>query len=122
MYLSGKVEVQIYNDAAQTDYPSILVPKISREFSDTSTAEAQLVVVSLAASASQAITLNGLDTVTRVYMYSSSADINVNMNALGNIQMKYGEPCYAPFSISSLTVTNTSGSVATTVEILLIKE
>ena len=122
MFLSGNLEIQIYNDSAQTDFPSVLVPKIKREWSDSSTAEAQLVVVSLAASGSQAISMNGLDTVTRMYLYSTAADINVNMNGLGNIQMKYGEPCYAPLSISSLTITNTSGSVATTVEVLFIKE
>lgn len=122
MYLSGKVEVQIYNDSAQTDFPSVLVPKITREFSDNSSAEAQLTVISLAASGSQTIQLNGVDTVTRMYLYSSSADIQVNINSLGNINMKYGEPCFAPFTVSSLTITNTSSTVATTVEVLLIKD
>lgn len=122
MFLSGTLELQIYNDASQTDFPTVLVPQIKRTFSDTSTAEAQLTVINIAASGSQAITLNGVDTVTRMYLYSSSADIQVNINALGNITMKYGEPCYAPFTVSSLTITNTSSSVATTVEILLIKD
>lgn len=122
MFLSGTLELQLYNDAAQTDFPSVLVPKIKREWSDTSSAEAQLTVISIAASGSQAITVNGLDTITRMYLYSSAADIQVNINSLGNITMKYGEPCIAPFTVTSLTITNTSSTVATTVEVLLIKE
>lgn len=122
MFLSGTLELQIYNDASQTDFPTVLVPQIKRTFSDNSSAEAQLTIINLAALGAQAITLNGVDTVTRMYLYSSSADVSVNINALGNINMKYGEPCFAPFTVTSLTITNTSASVATTVEILLIKD
>jgi hypothetical protein len=121
-FITGKLELDFYNDSADTEFPEVNVPSVIREFKSTTAAEVQTTVISLAASGSQTINLNGLDAVTGLYLYSASADLLVNINGLGNLTLKYGRPAYIPVSVTSLVLTNSSASLATTVECSLIKE
>ena len=121
-FLTGTVEVNFYNDSTDTEFPLVNVPNIRRTFKSSDALEVQTTVVSLAASGSQVISLNGLDTVNCLYLFSTAADILVNINALGNISMAFNRPAIMPASITSLTITNASATDATTVEILLAKE
>lgn len=121
-FCKGKLTLNYYNDSSDTEFPQVNVPLIDREFKAEDTQGVQTTVVSIAASASQTINLNGLTTAVGIYLFSSAADINVNMNGLGNILFAYNRPCYFPATITSLVITNTSATLATTVEVVLIKE
>jgi len=121
-YMTGKVELTIYNDAAQTDFPLVNVPSISRTFSDTDVAEVQTTVITLAASGSQAITFNGLDSVTKWALFSSTSDLTLTINGTAGFTYKAGIPGWIPITLTSLTITNASSSVATTVELVMVKE
>lgn len=118
-FLTGNIELQIYTDSQQTEFPSELIPSISKTFEDTSVTGVQPLVFSLAASGTQAINLNGL-AVSRVYLHSASTALNVNFNGLGTVSYEAGIPGFMPITVTSLSVTNSSSSTATTVTVILV--
>ena len=121
-FFKGKLELDFYNDSADTEFPEVNVPSIKRSFKASSAAEVQTTVISLAASGTQAISLNGLDSIDGLYIYSVSTAITVDINGLGNITLAVGRPSVLFGTITSLSITNTSASTATTVEVMLVKE
>lgn len=121
-FFKGKVELDFYNDSTDTEFPDVNVPSIKRSFKAATAAEAQTTVVSLAALGTQAISLNGLDSIDGVYIYSQSTSITVDINGLGNITLAAGRPSVLFGTVTSLSITNTSASTATTVEVMLVKE
>lgn len=121
-FMTGTIAINFYDDSADTEFPLVNAPQISRNFKSTSALEVQTTIIVLPASGSQAISLNGLDTVTGIYIFSNATSINMNMNGLGNITIGANRPGYLPASISSCILTNTSSTTDTTVEITLVKE
>lgn len=120
MYISGKIELQAYTDSAQTEFPKELVPSIEKEFANTAATEIQCTTLTLAGAASQAISLNGVGSITKIYLYSDATDLNVNINGLGNILYSAQVPGLMPLSVTSLTITNAHATTSTTVTLVLI--
>lgn len=120
MFLEGKIELLVYRDAAQTEFPVKKVVDVSESFVNNSADEAQSTSISLAASGSQVLNFNTVGTTNYVYIYSDTADINVNINGLGNILFKAQIPSLIGAEITSLTVINSSALVATTVSVSLV--
>lgn len=120
-FLSGTIEFRVYTDSAQTEFPTELVPSISKEFSNDSITEIQATSFVLAASGSQAINFNGVGTVKRFYLYSDAADLTLTING-GVTTYTYtaGEPGYVPIQLSSLTIANASSSSSTNVTLVMI--
>lgn len=120
-FLTGSISLQVYTDTAQTNFPTQYALNETMTWTSSSVLSAQNTVVVLAGSGSQTINLNGLtSTVKRISVFSDTSNINVNINGLGNILFQSGEPSYMPATITSLVITNSSSSVATTVTVALI--
>lgn len=96
------------------------MPNIVKSFENLAVDSAQTTYISLAASGSQTITLNGTSNIQAIYLLSDAADVSVNMNSLGNITLKQGIPSFAGFVVTSLSLVNQSASVATNVTVILI--
>lgn len=119
-YLVANVKLKAYTDTNQTEFPEQLVSNIEKEFTSSSVTEVQSLTISLAALGTQAITLNGVATVKRWYIYSSATDVTVEINGLSALTVQAAEPGYIPITLTSLTVNNASASTATTVTVVLI--
>jgi hypothetical protein len=119
MFLEGSVQLKVYADAEQTQFPQELLPSYLNKWS-AEPSGVQTIVVSVPASGSQSINLNGLSNVTGVMIFSDAYDINVNINSLGNILYKAGVPGFMPLVVTSLSVTNTSSTYATNVTVAII--
>lgn len=119
-FLTGSMNIQVYTDASQTNFPTLLSINEGPAWTNNSIVSVQTTTINIAASGSQAITLNGLSTVKRMYLLSDSQNVNVNINGLGNILFQAGDPAYMPATVTSLTITNTSSSIATNVTVALI--
>jgi hypothetical protein len=120
-YLVGSMNIQVYTDSSQTNFPQQVVLNETPSWNDNSVTGVQPTIISLAASGSQTINLNGLTGVTGFYIYSSTANVNVNLNSLGNVLYKYGVPGFVPATVTSMVITNTSSTMATTVTVALIQ-
>lgn len=119
-FLNVTLDIEIYTDSAQTEFPQELVPHIVKEFEDTAVTQIQATTVSIAANGSQTINLNGLTSVKRFYLFSDTTALNVNMNGLGNITYQAQEAGYCPLNITSLVLGNASSTTATTATVILI--
>lgn len=119
-FLTGKVKVKIYTDSAETEFPKELILDFDKDFEDVTVDEVETVRISLAASGSQAINVNGVGTIQKVLIYSDTTDLTVAFNGLSAITYKAGVPGMMPLELTSLTVTNASGSSATNVLVVLI--
>lgn len=119
-FLLGTIDFKVYTDSSQTDFPTELVPQISKEFANSTVTEIQSTTITLVGAASQVISFNGVGTVKRWYLYSSATDLTVNPNAIGNLTFQAQEPGFCPITLSSLTITNASPSVDTIVTLVMI--
>ena len=119
-FLQGNISFTVYTDSAQTEFPTQLVPQLDIDFEDNAVTQAQASTITLAASGTQTINLNGISGLKRMYLYSDTNDLLVNMNGLGNITYKAQEPGYMPLELTSLAITNSSSSAATNVTVVLI--
>ena len=119
-FLTGNVSVLVYKDSAQTEFPQQKIVDIDQAMTDDSVAEAQVLYIALAASGAQTVNLNGVSSVEKLFIYSDTTDLNVNINGLGDIPYKAGTPGIMPLSVSSLVITNASSSLATTATVALI--
>jgi hypothetical protein len=119
-FLTGTIQFKAYIDSAETEFPQELVSDIKKEFENDAITEVQSTTISLAAGGSQSITLNGVSPVKRWYLYSSSTALTIDVNGLGNMTFQAGEPGYIPITLTSLSITNASGTTATTVTLILI--
>ena len=120
MFLTGKITLNAYTDSAETASPLENLPLITKEFTADDLVGAQPTVLSLAAGASQVISLNGIGAVKGLYLFSDGEDVNVNMNALGNLLFSSGYPAFLPATITTLTITNASATTATNVTLTLL--
>lgn len=122
-FLTGSLNLDVYTDTAQTEFPNENLVKIFKEFSSSVITEAQITSISLAASGSQAISFNGVGTVKRFYLYSDAAALTLTINGSATtFTYEAGMPGYIPIQLSSLTIVNASSSVATTVTLAMIAE
>jgi hypothetical protein len=119
-FLVGSMDIQVYTDSAQTDFPTKFSLNERPEFADSAITEVQTTTVLLAPSGSQTINFNGVGTVRRFFVFSDTADITVNMNSLGALTCKAGDPGWVPFEITSMVITNASASLSTTVTVSLV--
>lgn len=120
-FLTGTIELQMYTDSAQTEFPKELFPSVSKDFTNNSVTEAQTTIISLAANGgTQVVALNGVATVKGAYFYSNATDLVVNINGLGNMTFQAQTPGFIPATITSLTLTNNDVTNATTVTVVLI--
>ena len=119
-FLTGSITLKLYTDSAQTEFPQELIPSMLKSFQNTSVDSAQTTFISIAASGSQAITLNGTSNIQGLYVYSDVADITLALNGLAAITYKAGQAGFMPMVVTSLTVANSSASAATNVTIILI--
>lgn len=120
-FLNGLISFRVYSDSSETEFPQELIPSISKEFENSEITEIQATTVVLAAAGSQTISFNSVGTVKRWYLYSSAADLTLNVNGLGSsITYQSMEPGYIPMTLSSLVITNASASVSTTVTLVMI--
>lgn len=119
-FLEGTIELKLYTDSEQTESPQELIPSYNKVFQNVSVDSAQTTYISLPASGSQTINLNGTSNIQGVALYSSTSDISVNINTLGNITLKAQSPGYMPFVVTSISITNQSSTEATNVLIVLI--
>lgn len=114
-YLVNNIEFKVYSDTSETEFPQQLLASVSKEFSSSTVTELLTVSVVLAGAGAQTINLNGVGTIKRWYLYSSSTALNVNMNSLGDVTYQAQEAGYTPITLSSLVITNASASDSTTV-------
>lgn len=119
-FLNGSIELRLYADSSQTEFPKELIPHIDKEFSDTTVTGAEVVYIPLAASGSQTVNFNSVGTVKRFYLYSNTTDLSVNMNGLGTVTYEAQIPGFMPIQLSSLVLTNSSSTTATTAVLVLI--
>jgi hypothetical protein len=120
-YLTGTIEFKVYTDSAQTEFPQELVPSIKKEFSDNSISEVQATTISLPASGSQAINLNGVATVKRWYLYTDASSLTLTINGSATtFTYNPGIPGFIPMTLTSLSITNDSASAATNVTLVLV--
>lgn len=120
MFLIGQLDLLIYRDVSQTEFPQKKICDISESIEDTAVAEAQESTFSLAASATQAINFNSLTPVRKVYIYSDTNDLSVSFNGGAALTYKAMIPGIMPIQLTSLSVTNSSSSTATTVSVVLV--
>lgn len=119
-FLVGKLDLKVYSDVSETEFPKELVPQITKEFEDLTISGVQVSSFSLAAAATQAINTNGIGTVKRFYLYSSVSDLSISINGLAALTYEAGIPGFAPITVSSLSITNSSASIATVVSLVLV--
>lgn len=119
-YLTGSITLKLYTDSAQTEFPQELIPSMLKSFQNTSVDSAQTTFISLAASGSQAINLNGTSNIQGMYVYSDSQDVTLAINGLSAITYKAGQAGFMPMVVTSLTVANSSSTTATNVTVILI--
>lgn len=120
-FLNGQLDLQIYTDAAQTEFPQISIPEISMPWTNSSVTGIQPLYFNLAASGTQAVTFNGLTGVTQFYLYSDAANLTLTINGTAGFTYTYGLPGFIPVTLTSLSITNASSTVATNVTLILIK-
>jgi hypothetical protein len=120
-FLEGKLKLKIYTDSTQTEFPTFNLPQVDEDFINDTVTGIQPLYLNLAASGTQAINFNGLTGITQFYIKSDAADITLAMNGLSPVTVKYGVPGYVPIALTSLSITNSSASVATNVTLILIK-
>jgi hypothetical protein len=121
MFLTGKITLNVYQDSAQTPAPLLNIPSVAQAFQSSVVTGVQTSTVSVAASGTQAITLNGVGTVTGVFLYSDTSNVNVNINGLGNMVLHSGVPGFMPLTVSSLSINNASAA-ATNVTVILLAD
>ncbi len=114
-FLAVNVSLQAYIDSNQTEFPEQLISNISQDFEDSAVTQMQSTTIVLAGGASQVITLNGVATVKRWYIFSSATDLTLAINGAAAMTCQASEPGYVPITLSSLTITNADPSVSTTV-------
>lgn len=119
-YLTGSINLKLYTDSSQTEFPQELIPSMLKNFQNTGVDSAQTTFINLAASGSQAITLNGTSNIQGMYVFSDSQDITLAINGLSAITYKAGMAGFMPMVVTSLTVANSSSTTATNVTIILI--
>lgn len=119
-FLTGTITVQVYSDTQQTEFPKELIPQISKDFQDLTITGAQVSQIPLAASGTVTVNFNSIGTIKRWYLLSDTTDLSVNMNGLGNVTYEAGIPGFTPIQLSSLVLTNSSSSLATTAFLVLI--
>lgn len=115
-FLTGQLVINVYDDVSDTNFPLINIPLINRIWKNGTVTQQQFAKYALVASGSISVNVNNT-APTRMYLYSDEADINVNINGLGNLLFTSGEPAYLPATVTSLVITNTSASVPITVEV-----
>jgi hypothetical protein len=120
MFLNGKITLNVYSDASQTAFPLENIPLLTKEFTNSALVGVQPTVFALAGAATQTISLNGVGTVKRLYVYSDAQNINVNINSLGNILFQAGEPAYLPATVTTLIITNAHATISTNVTVILL--
>jgi len=118
--LEGSIELKVYTDSQQTEFPQELIPNITKSFQNLAVDSAQITYISLSASGSQAITLNGTSNLQYMYLYSDTSDLSLAINGGAAITYKAAIPGFMPLVVTSLTITNASASVATNVAIAII--
>lgn len=119
-FLVGSMDIQVYTDSAQTDFPTKFSLKEQPAFSDSSITQVQTTTFTLAALAANTINFNNVGTVKRFFVYSDTTNVTVNMNGLGALTCIAGDAGWVPFQITSMVVTNSSSTLATTVTVSLV--
>lgn len=120
-FLTGKIELLVYTDEAQTEFPMEKIPNISKEFEGLDIDGVMPFVTSLAASGTQTLNFNGLS-VKKIYIHSNLQNISVNINGLGAITYEAEIPGFMPLAVSSLVITNLSSTDPTTVTVIAITD
>lgn len=121
-YLVGLIDFKVYSDSAQTEYPKELIPHIEKEFSASTASEVLVASVSLAASGSQTVNFNGLDSCKYFYLYSDTSNLTLTPNGSATTFTYTAQvPGFVPIQLTSLVIENASASNATTVTLVLIK-
>ncbi len=120
-FLVGSMSIQVYTDAAQTNFPTLFSINEGPSWTNSAILSVQTTTIALAGAGTQTINLNGLTaSVKRMYLFSDAQNINVNINGLGNILFQAGDPCYMPATVTSLVITNANATLATNVTVSLI--
>lgn len=119
-FLIGELKVQAYNDTSDTNSPLVNIPNIDRKWKNSALTQDQVALYNIPANGTITVNVNGISP-TRLYLYADLANIQVNINALGNILFALGEPAYMPATVTSLVITNTSATLAVNVEVGLFK-
>ena len=119
-FLEGEIKLNLYADSAQTEFPQQLIPSYAKTWMSTSVDEAQTNYINLAASGTQAFTLNGVGDVQGIMIYSDAADLTITINGGTAMTYKAAVPGFMPLVVTSLSITNASASVATNVLVQII--
>lgn len=119
-FLTGKINLKYYIDSSETEFPEEVLANIAKEFEDAAVLEFETISIDLAASDSQAISLNGVATVKRWYLYSSATELSLTINGTAGFTYQASMPGYMPIELSSLTIANASSTTATKVTLILI--
>lgn len=119
-FLKASIGVTAYTDDNETEFPQELVPSITKEFTNSDITEIQSTTVVLAPSGVQSISFNGVGTVKRWYIFSNVADLTLAINGGTPVTCQGSEPGYVPITLTSLSITNASASVSTTVTLVMI--
>lgn len=116
MFITGSIELKVYSDAAQTEFPQQIVTWFKRALDDSTAVAQQSTTVSIAASGTQAFNLNGLTSIDRFFLYSDTANVTLTINGSATpLTLKYGVPGFIPITVTSMSITNTSSTLATNV-------
>ena len=118
--LQGSIQLQVYTDSQQTEFPQELIPNITKSFQNLAVDSAQIVYLNIVGAASQAINLNGTSNIQGIYIYSDTSDLSLAINGGSAITYKAAYPGYMPMVVTSLTITNASATVATNVVVAIV--
>lgn len=121
MFLNGSLSLQIYADTSQTVFPQLNQPNLAIDWTNSSVAGSEQLYFNLDALGSQTINLNNLTGVTQWFINSDATPLNLTINGTAGFVCSAAIPGYIPIALTSLIIANSSASIATNVNLILIK-